>query len=86
MRGIPASASMQLSADAETSTIVRRNPRNSDKNAENKILINTRQSEENPVLGSLRHVRLRHAKELLSVEPKKFVYSGAVSDKEAYLV
>ena len=28
---------------------------------------------------NFRHVRLRHAKELLSVDPKKFVYSGAVS-------
>lgn len=77
MREIPASISMQLSADSSASTVQggrrQRTPRD-----ENTILINTKEHE-NAVLGSLRHVRLRHARELLSVDPKKFVYSGTVS-------
>ena len=81
MREIPASASMQLSADSGGgggSAGPIRQPRDSN---ENTILINTKdqQHHENAVVGTLRHVRLRHAKELLSVDPKKFVYSGTVS-------
>ena len=72
MREIPASVSMQLSADQRT-----RVHRDVTKQEENTILIDTKQHEK-AVLGSLRHVRLRHAKELLSVDPKKFVYSGTV--------
>ena len=58
--------------------------------SENTILINTKASassrrdkhiepEQTSIVGTFRHVRLRHAKELLSVEPQKFVYSGSVS-------
>jgi len=80
MRQIPASASMQLSADSEMIGnnglgFRKRNFRRRTRREENTILINTKEHQ-NAVLGSLRHVRLRHAKELLSVNPKKFVYSG----------
>ena len=52
------------------------------KRDENTVLINTKENkepEQTSIVGTFRHVRLRHAKELLSVEPQKFVYSGSVS-------
>ena len=53
------------------------------KRDENTVLINTKENNKEPeqtsIVGTFRHVRLRHAKELLSVEPQKFVYSGSVS-------
>lgn len=84
MREIPASISMQLSADSSTVMGGRRQRRTTPRD-ENTILINTKE-QENAVLGSLRHVRLRHARELLSVDPKKFVYSGTVSKKTSTLL
>jgi hypothetical protein len=53
------------------------------KRDENTIQINTRDGgggdeHSNSIVGVARHIRLRHAKELLSVDPKKFVYSGLV--------
>ena len=54
------------------------------KRDENTVLINTKENNKEPeqtsIVGTFRHVRLRHAKELLSVEPQKFVYSGSVSE------
>ena len=63
-----------------------------DEDDKNEILINTQNSEHHTtadyhhdrqgsssVVGTLRHVRLRHARELLAVDPQKFVYSGSVS-------
>ena len=76
VRAIPASISIQLS---EGDTYVRRRR----KRDENTVLINTKENNKEPeqtsIVGTFRHVRLRHAKELLSVEPQKFVYSGSVS-------
>ena len=74
VRAIPASISIQLS---EGDTYLRRRKRD-----ENTVLINTKENtepEQTSIVGTFRHVRLRHAKELLSVEPQKFVYSGSVS-------
>ena len=81
VRAIPASISIQLS---EGDTYLRRRR----KRDENTVLINTKENKEEPeqtsIVGTFRHVRLRHAKELLSVEPQKFVYSGSVSDVRLY--
>lgn len=85
VREIPEMSSTQLSRVTRdvTSTLMD----DEDEDDKNEILINTEHhttadyhhDRSSSVVGTLRHVRLRHARELLAVDPQKFVYSGSVS-------